>query len=171
VDALWNLGPHDVSIVQYLLNDAQPESISRRGMDYVQPGIEDVVFLDVVYPGKVMVHVHVSWLDPLKVRRMVVVGTKKMVVYDDVADDKIAIYDKGIEPKAKLGERMDYDKGAIASFHHRSGDILLPKIDFREPLRMELDHFLDCVANGTPCVTGPAHAREVVRILEGGSPA
>lgn len=165
VDALWNLGPHDVSIIQYLLNDAAPVNVSREGMDYIQPGIDDVVFLHMEYPGKVMAHVHVSWLDPNKIRRMTVVGTKKMVVYDDVADDKIAIYDKGIVPKAKLGERMDYDKPGFVPFDHRSGDILLPKIGWVEPLKLEMDHFFDCIEKGVPCLTGVAHAREVVRIL------
>ena len=165
VDALWNFAPHDVSIIQYLLGDPQPVSVLRRGMDYVQPGIEDVVFLHIEYPKKVMAHVHVSWLDPHKVRQMTVVGTKKMAVYDDVADNKIAIYDKGIEPKAVLGQRMDFDAPGPLQFTHRSGDILLPNIAFREPLKVEIDHFFDCIQNGAACLTGPDHAREVVRIL------
>ncbi len=165
VDALWNFAPHDVSIIQYLLGDPEPASVHRQGMDYVQPGIEDVVFLHIEYPQKVMAHIHVSWLDPHKVRSMTVVGTKKMAVYDDVADDKIAIYDKGIEPKAVLGQRMDFDAPRPMQFTHRSGDILIPRIDFREPLKVEIDHFFDCITGATPCLTGPAHAREVIRIL------
>lgn len=170
VDALWNFAPHDVSIIQYLLGDPQPVSVLRRGMDYVQPGIEDVVFLHIEYPKKVMAHVHVSWLDPHKVRQMTVVGTKKMAVYDDVADNKIAIYDKGIEPKAVLGQRMDFDAPGPMQFTHRSGDILLPNIAFREPLKVEIDHFFDCIQNGEACLTGPDHAREVVRILSAAQP-
>ena len=166
VDALWNFAPHDVSIIQYLLGDPQPVSVMRQGMDYVQPGIEDVVFLHIVYPGKVMAHVHVSWLDPHKVRQMTVVGTKKMAVYDDVAENKIEIYDKGIEPKAVLGQRMDFDHPpGPQQFTHRSGDILIPQITFREPIKVEIDHFLDCILEGTPCLTGTDHAREVIRIL------
>jgi predicted dehydrogenase len=165
VDALWNLAPHDISIIQYLLGDARPESVTRQGMDYVQKGIDDVVFMHLVYPGKVMAHVHVSWLDPHKVRQMTVVGSSKMAVYDDVAEDKIAVYDKGIDPKAILGQQMDYDRPGPVQFLHRSGDIILPKISFREPLAVEIDHFLDCILNGTQCLTGPDHAREVVRIL------
>jgi len=166
VDALWNLAPHDVSIIQYLLDDQQPESVSRTGMAFIQPDIEDVTFLHIKYPGKIMAQVHVSWLDPHKVREMTVVGSKKMVVYDDVADNKIAVYDMGIEPKAVLGERMDYDKPVPMQFVHRSGDIHFPKINFREPLKVEIDHFLDCIEGKSECLTGPAHAREVVRILE-----
>jgi predicted dehydrogenase len=95
-----------------------------------------------------------------------VVGSKKMVVYDDVADNKIAVYDKGIEPKAVLGERMDYDAGMPPTFLHRSGDVNLPAIPWCEPLRAEIEHFLDCIEGKADCITGPAHARKVVGILE-----
>ena len=166
IDALWNFAPHDIAIIQYWLGDPEPESVIRRGIDCVQPGIDDVVFLNILYPNKVMANIHVSWLDPQKVRKMVVVGSKKMVVYDDVADEKVIIYDKGIDVKAKLGERMDFDRPAQVSFSHRSGDIHIPKIDFPEPLRVEAQHFLDCVRSGAEPLTGIAHARTVVEILE-----
>jgi predicted dehydrogenase len=167
IDALWNLAPHDVSIIQYWLGDPEPARVVRSGMDFVQPGIDDVVFLTITYPGKVLAQVHVSWLDPLKLRRMVVVGTKRMVVYDDVADDKIAVYDKGIDVRGVLGERMDFDAPpAQFLFSYRSGDVLLPKIDMVEPLRAEADHFLDCLRNGQEPLTNIAHARGVVGILE-----
>ena len=166
VDALWNFAPHDISIIQYLLGDPKPVSVHRQGMDFVQEGIDDVVFLTIKYAQKIMAHVHVSWLDPHKIRKMTVVGSKKMVVYDDVADDKIAIYDKGIDRKAVLGEAMDFDRLSFSEFNHRSGDILVPKISFVEPLKTELNHFLDCIEGRTTCLTGPAHAKEVVRILE-----
>jgi predicted dehydrogenase len=165
VDALWNLAPHDISIIQYLLGDSAPLKITRTGMDFVQPGIDDVVFLTIEYPEKIMAHVHVSWLDPHKVRSITVVGSKKMVVYDDVADNKIAIYDKGIDPKAVLGESMDYDKGQPPAFTHRAGDILIPKIQWSEPLKNEISHFIDCIQGRAQCLTGPAHARKVVEIL------
>jgi predicted dehydrogenase len=165
VDALWNFAPHDVSIVQYLLNDQRPLSTVRNGMDYVQDGIEDVVFMHILYPKKIMAHIHVSWLDPNKVRRVTVVGSKKMVVYDDIADNKIAIYDKGIDRMAILGDQMDFDHLEFFRFNHRSGDVLLPKIEFEEPLKIETSHFLDCIKNGSQCLTGPEHARNVVEIL------
>jgi len=165
VDALWNLAPHDVSIIQYLLGDPEPISITRKGMDYIQKGIEDVVFLDIVYPNKIMAHIHVSWLDPNKTRRMTVVGSKKMVVYDDISDYKIAIYDKGIEPMARLGEKMDFDNPNILKFRHRSGDVILPMVDFIEPLNTEISHFIDCIENGFECLTGIEHALKVVKIL------
>jgi predicted dehydrogenase len=165
VDALWNFAPHDVSIIQYWLGNPTPVSVMRRGIDYIQKGIDDVVFLNIIYPNKVMANIHVSWLDPNKVRRITVVGSKKMVVYDDMADNKIAIFDKGIDPVAKLGENMDYDNLNFQSFNHRSGDVLLPKIDFQEPLKVEIAHLIDCIQNGTRCLTDVEHALGVVRIL------
>jgi predicted dehydrogenase len=165
VDALWNLAPHDISIIQYLLDNPQPVKVQRIGMDFIQAGIDDVVFLTIEYPGKVLANIHVSWLDPSKVRSLTVVGSKKMAVYDDVADNKIAIYDKGIEPKAILGEGMDYDQTSKPAFVHRAGDIRIPAIPWKEPLSLEIQHFFDCITNKTPCLTGPAHAREVVAIL------
>lgn len=166
IDALWNFAPHDISIIQYWLGDPEPLSVSRRGMDYMQLGIDDVVFLNVTYPGKVMANIHVSWLDPQKVRKMIVVGSKKMVVYDDIADDKIAIYDKGIDRRAVLGENMDFDAPRPPEYSYRSGDLLMPHIDFKEPLRAEAEHFVDCIRTGNPPRTGIDHARHVVAILE-----
>ena len=165
VDALWNFGPHDVSIIQYWLGDPKPLSVVKRGVDFIQDGIDDVVFLNILYPNKIMANIHVSWLDPSKIRRMIVVGDEKMVVYDDTSENKISIYDKGIDRMAVLGENMDYDNQHFKTFNHRSGDVLLPKIDFQEPLKVEIDHFIDCIQNGTECITGIDHAKKVVEIL------
>jgi len=170
IDALWNFAPHDISIIQYWLGNPEPLSVSRQGMDYMQEDVDDVVFLSLVYPGKIMANIHVSWLDPQKVRKMIVVGSRKMVVYDDVADDKIAIYDKGIDRKAILGENMDFDNPRRLQFDYRSGDILLPQIKFSEPLRAEAEHYVDCIRNQRAPLTGIAHARHVVSILERSKP-
>ena len=166
IDALWNFAPHDISIIQYWLGDPEPLSVSRQGMAYMQDGIDDVVFLSMVYPGKIMANIHVSWLDPQKVRKMIIVGSRKMVVYDDVAEDKIAIYDKGIDKKAVLGENMDFDNPQPVQFNYRSGDILLPQVKFSEPLRAEAEHYVDCIRNSRTPQTGIKHARTVVSILE-----
>jgi len=170
VDALWNFAPHDISIIQYWLGNPEPVSVSRQGMAYVQDGIDDVVFLSLEYPNKVIANIHVSWLDPQKVRKMIVVGSRKMVVYDDIAETKIAIYDKGIDRKAILGENMDFDSPRPLQFNYRSGDILLPQIRFTEPLRLEAEHFRDCVLNSQVPLTGLRHARTVVSILERARP-
>lgn len=166
IDALWNFAPHDISIIQYWLGNLEPLSVSRQGMAYMQEGIDDVVFLSLAYPGKIMANIHVSWLDPQKVRKMIVVGSRKMVVYDDVADDKIAIYDKGIDRRAVLGENMDFDAPRPPEFNYRSGDILLPHVKFIEPLRAEAEHFIESIKNKSTPLTGLRHAREVVSILE-----
>lgn len=165
VDVLLNLAPHDISIIQYWLGDPQPLSVIRRGVDFIQNGVDDVVFLNIMYPNRLMANIHVSWLDPNKVRYMTVVGSKKMVVYDDMAESKIAIYDKGIDLMAVLGKNMDYDNQNFPVFNHRSGDVLLPKINFKEPLMVEIDHFIDCISNGIDCITGIDHAKKVVEIL------
>lgn len=166
IDAMWNFAPHDISIIQYWLNDQAPTSVTRQGMDCIQPGVDDVVFVNLTYPNKVIANIHVSWLDPQKVRKMTVVGSRKMVVYDDVADDKIAIYDKGIDRKAVLGEHMDFDRPMSPDFSYRSGDILLPQVKFVEPLRLEAEHFVECIRTGKEPATGITHARTVVSILE-----
>jgi predicted dehydrogenase len=170
IDALWNFAPHDISIIQYWLGNPEPVSISRQGMAYMQDGIDDVVFLSLEYPGKIIANIHVSWLDPQKVRKIIVVGSRKMVVYDDVAENKIAIYDKGIDKKAILGENMDFDKPLSPHFNYRSGDILLPQVKFTEPLRVEAEHFRDCILNSQVPITGLDHARTVVSILERARP-
>ena len=166
IDALWNFAPHDISIVQYWLGDPTPLSVHRVGMDFIQSGVDDVVFLSIVYPHKVIANIHVSWLDPQKVRKIIIVGSRKMVVYDDVADDKIAIYDKGIDKRAILGQNMDFDHPRPEQFSYRSGDIVLPQINFTEPLRSEAEHFVDCIRSGNQPITGSVHARNVVSILE-----
>lgn len=166
VDALWNFAPHDISIIQYWLGDPTPLSVVRRGIGYIQPEIDDVVFLNLIYPNKIMANIHVSWLDPHRIRSMVIVGSDKMVIYDDTEENKIAIYDKGIDRRATLGKDMDFDNQHFPVFDHRSGDVFLPKINFQEPLKLELDHFIDCISNGRECLTGITHAKRVVDILE-----
>ena len=166
VDALWNLAPHDISIVQYWINEPTPVSVKRIGMAYVQDDIEDVSFLNIEYPENILVNIHVSWLDPHKVRRMTVVGSEKMVVYDDLAENKVTVYDKGIDRMAVLGENMDFDKPLPSNFNHRSGHATLPEIKWEEPLQVEIEHFVDCVMGGVPCLTGVGHAKKAVSVLE-----
>lgn len=165
IDALWNFAPHDVSIVQFLLGDIKPLEIKSFGMDFIQKGIDDVVFLNLRYENA-LANIHVSWLDPLKHRKVVAVGSKKMIVYDDIAEDKIMIYDKGIDKFSNLGENMDFDTLPSSSFQYRSGDILIPKIEYNEPLYTEAKHFLECIESGNEPLSGARHTKEVIRILE-----
>jgi predicted dehydrogenase len=166
VNAWWNLAPHDVSILLHLMNDELPVSVSATGVSYIQPGIEDVVFATLKWESGITAHIHVSWLDPSKVRKMTFVGSRKMVVYDDIGDNKIMVYDKGVDRVPKIGEQMDYDQVNNYQLIHRTGDVWLPRISFQEPLKVEAAHFLDCLRNGTSPLTGPQHARDVVAVLE-----
>ncbi len=161
-DVLWNLAPHDISIVQFLLGDPVPLSVQRIGMDYVQRGIDDVVFVNIMYPNRVMAHFHLSWLDPNRTRCLTVVGSEKMAIYDDTKENKISIYDKGIDRLHSLDKNMDYDRPA---FNLRAGKVYEPKLKMEEPLAIEVAHFLDCIERGIECWTGPEHAAKVVKIL------
>jgi predicted dehydrogenase len=159
-NVLWDLAPHDISILLYLLGET-PESVSARGMPCIFDEIFDVAYVNLVFPNKIQAHIHVSWLDPCKVRRVTVVGSKKMIVFNDMENEqKIKIYDKGVDAP-------EYTNG-FGEFHcnYRSGDILIPKVRFVEPLRQECQHFLDSITNQTqPCSSG-YDGLKVVKILE-----
>jgi len=166
VDALWNLAPHDISIIQYWLNEKEPIEIDRVGMSYIQEGIDDVAFLTLKYSEKILANIHVSWLDPHKLRRITIIGSKKMVFYDDIAKDKVIILNKGIDKVAVLGEEMDFDTSSNFNFQYRSQGVEKPKIDGEEPLKIEIEHFINCVRKIDKCLTDADHAGKVVKILE-----
>jgi predicted dehydrogenase len=166
VNAMWSLAPHDISILRHWLG-VDPASVSAYGHSHLQDGIEDVVFMHLAFPNGVHAHVHVSWLDPAKVRRATIVGSRKMVIYDDTASDrKLEIYDKGID-RRRLDQQMGrYQTFGEFQFIQRAGDIVIPVVQFPEPLEAECRHFLDCVRDGvTPRSDGLSGAR-VVAVLE-----
>lgn len=158
-NALWSFAPHDLSVMLYLL-DQQPISVTARGAAYLQDGIEDVAFMNVRFSGGCMGQVQVSWLDPHKLRKFTVVGSKKMVVFDDMeAQEKIRIFDKGAKVPAEYQSFGDY-------IGLRFGDILIPRLDASEPLRLECEHFLDCIKTGTRPRSDGRSGLDVVRLLE-----
>jgi len=160
INVLWDLAPHDLSILLYVLG-TDPLSVSARGTANVRPGIHDVAYLDVVFPEGVLAHLHLSWLDPCKVRRVTIVGSRKMVVCNDLADsEKIRIYDKGVA--------RPYETDRFADFHlaYRYGDVTIPHVPFQEPLRVQVDHFIDCVRTGMRPQSDGRVGAKVVRILE-----
>lgn len=166
VDVMWNLAPHDVSIMLHLVR-AQPKSVSARGFYYLRKNIADVAFITLEFANGVSAHIHVSWLDPNKIRKVTIVGSKKMVVYDDMAEDaRIVIYDKGIDKKHINTDMGRYDNYEKFLFIHRSGDILIPKVAFDEPLKLEVKSFIECVQKRSRPVTDGIHGLETVRILE-----
>ena len=160
--ALWNFAPHDISVILFLLG-LKPTDVSARGQSYLQPGVEDVVFLAINFGDKAMGHIHVSWLDPHKVRRITIVGSKRMAVFDDLeANEKLRIYDKGAEINT------DYDTFA-EYVGLRFGDITVPYIRTGEPLLAECEHFLDCVRSRKTPVSDGCDGRRVVEVLEAAS--
>jgi predicted dehydrogenase len=163
-NAWWSLAPHDLSVIGYLL-DAEPESVSATGGTFLQPdrALEDVVFASLAYPGGRMAHVHVSWLDPHKTRRIVVVGSRKMAVFDDVSSDqKLVLYDKGVEPPPST-------VGYAEAMRVRTGDILIPAVKMLEPLRIECAAFLDAVRTRRVTKADGRSGAAVVRSLEAGA--
>jgi len=165
VNAIWNLAPHDVAIFLYLFG-ATPVSVSAKGITHIQPGIEDVAFIYLDFPNNITAHVHVSWLDPGKVRKLTLVGSKKMVVYDDVnADAKIQILDKGVARVAN-GSAETFASFGEFQLLLRAGDVLIPKIPATEPLKIECQHFADCIIGDERPLSDGVHGRQVVRVLE-----
>ncbi|MCD6386004.1 Gfo/Idh/MocA family oxidoreductase [Candidatus Sumerlaeota bacterium] len=168
VDALWNLAPHDISIAQYWFAEP-PIRVESQGISFLQEGINDVAFLSLYYPSGRFVHIHVSWLSPFKIRQAVVIGSKKMIFYDDTsADRKVVIYDSGIDRKdvAREGGAVPFKDFGQFTFIKRTGDILIPKISFREPLQVEMQEFVDCVMQGKRPLSDGRNGLEVVEILE-----
>jgi len=157
-NALWSLGAHDVSVVLFLADGEEPSEIEAHGESYMRPGIEDVVFGYLRFPSGRAAHLHLSWLDPHKERRFTIVGSKRMATFDDMElERKVTVYDKGFDEEA----------GSYGEYITRSGDIWSPRIANREPLRIECEHFVECVRTGAAPVSDGASGLRVVRVLEG----
>ena len=155
-NALWSLGAHDVSVVLALAGE-EPHELAARGECYMREGIEDVVFGFLRFPSGLAAHLHLSWLDPHKERRFTVVGDKRMATFDDMElERKVTIYDKGFDETAAYGEYVA-----------RAGEIRSPLIPNAEPLRLECEHFIECVREGSTPRSDGASGLRVVRILEG----
>jgi predicted dehydrogenase len=155
-NALWSLGVHDLSVILYLLAE-EPSETWARGNAFLNPGVEDVVFCYLRFPSGKIAHMHLSWLDPHKMRKLTVVGREKMVVFDDMElERKVTIYEKAPEEPA----------GTYGEWRTRTGDIFSPKIPNDEPLRLECRHFLDLVENGPGDHKEATDGLAVVRTLE-----
>lgn len=164
INVVWDLGTHDISIILYLLNDRLGEKecqIVATGQSHFLSDNEDVAFITLNFGDKVVVNLHLSWLDPCKIRNMTVVGSKKMVVYDDIETlEKVKIYDKGVlvpDPHNSFGEFQ---------LSYRYGDITIPRLRQEEPLKVELSHFLECIREDKKPLTDGENGYEVVRIIE-----
>ncbi|MCA1597272.1 MAG: Gfo/Idh/MocA family oxidoreductase [Chloroflexi bacterium] len=159
-NALWSLAPHDISVVGYLLGEL-PDRVSAVGQSYLQEGVEDLVFLAMHYPAGRVAHIHVSWLDPHKIRKITVVGSKTMIVFDDMeAAEKLRIYDKGVDVStARFVSEEE-------SLRIRNGDIRIPRIVDTEPLRLECQAFVKAIRTGIPPRSDGLDGLRVVRVLQ-----
>ncbi len=161
VNALWDLAPHDISIFNFLF-DSCPISVSARGHKCLGGNLEDLAFATLDYPNNIMANVHVSWLDPKKVRQLTVVGDKKMVAWDDLdAEGPIKLYDKHVEKT-----NIYYETYGEFQLLSREGGIMIPKIGFNEPLKAQAQYFLDCIINKQePLLADAKRAADVVKTL------
>jgi predicted dehydrogenase len=155
-NALWSLGVHDLSVILWLL-DEEPSEVVALGRDFLQPGVEDVVFCYLRFPSGKVAHMHLSWLDPHKMRKMTVVGTEKMVVFDDMElERKVTVYDKAPWQRAET----------YGEWQTRTGDIHIPKVATAEPLRLECEAFLELVGGGRDRRRVAEEGAMVVRALD-----
>jgi predicted dehydrogenase len=162
-NALWSLAPHDISVALYLLGE-EPESVEASGQAFLQPGVEDVTFATLRFASGRVAHIHVSWLDPHKNRSLTVVGTRRMVVFDDMEpQEKIRIYDKGVD--GSLPGATPYESYAEV-LQLRDGDIVIPRLPTSEPLALECSEFLNSIETGVPPRSDGLDGLRVVRALE-----
>jgi predicted dehydrogenase len=163
INVAWDLAPHDLSIILHLL-EQMPQSVNCRGSAHVTPGVEDVTSMSLTFSKERSAMIHSSWLDPRKVREMTIVGSKRMIVYDDVAQqEKIRIFD------ARVERPPHYDTFAEFHYAYHYGDTYAPYIKQEEPLKTECQHFLDCIAKGKEPLTGGKQGWDLVKILEASS--
>jgi predicted dehydrogenase len=160
LNVIWDLAPHDISILLHLLG-SMPLSVAAQGTACVQDGVEDVAYLTMRFPKNILAHIRMSWLDPSKIRRITVVGSKKMVIYDDVENqEKIKVYDKGVTAIRHTDTFGEFQ------FAYHYGDIVTPYIRFEEPLRLECVHFAECIREGKAPLTDGYNGLRVVEVLE-----
>lgn len=160
VNVAWDLATHDISIILMLLGQ-MPESVACQGECHYRRDVEDVALITLHLPRNVIAFVHVSWLDPNKIRRTTIVGSRRMLVYDDTAlQEKIRIYDRGVTV------RPYYDNYGEFQYAYRYGDIHIPRIEEVEPIKLECEHFADCIRNNLTPATDGLNGLRVVAVLE-----
>lgn len=160
VNVIWDLAPHDVSIMDFLLGKS-PKAISATGLAHFESGIENIAYLTAFFDGKLLGHIHVNWLAPVKVRKTLISGSKRMVIYDDVEpSEKVKIYDRGVD------FLKDPDQIYNMLVQYRTGDMLAPKTDLTEALRLVTREFVDAIAAKRPPLTDGQAGLRVVQVLE-----
>ena len=163
INVAWDLAPHDISIVLYIMGES-PVSVNCWGTAHITPGIEDVTMMSLLFSRERSAIIHSSWLDPRKIREITIVGSKKMIVYDDLEpQEKVKIYD------ARVDKPPHYDTFAEFHYAYHYGDMHAPYVRQEEPLKVECQHFLDCIRHGSTPMTSGKRGLELVRILEASS--
>ena len=163
INVLWDLAPHDLSIMDYLI-DRQPDGLSAIGSCHIEPGIENIAYLMMHFPGDFIAHFHFNWLAPVKIRRTMIAGSSKMVLYDDIEPtEKVRIYDKGVTTN-RVGADREADYQTLVSY--RTGDVWAPKLDSTEALRHVVAEFLNSIREGRRPLTDGQAGLRVVRLLE-----
>ena len=161
INVMWDLGPHDISMIKFILG-ADPLTVSAQGTTYINTKrkLHEVVYVNMFFEGGVMANLRFSWLHPVKQRRLTIVGSQKMLVYDDIAEDKVVIYDKGVEV-------LPYSV-TEAEFHasYRHGDRTVPPLEWVEPLQLECTHFLDCIRTGACPRSDGEDGLKIIKVLE-----
>ncbi|MBJ7596318.1 MAG: Gfo/Idh/MocA family oxidoreductase [Candidatus Dormibacteraeota bacterium] len=166
VDALWNLAPHDLSMLEYWLGH-HVTGVAAVGHAYLQAGVADVAFAHLWYEGGASGHIHVSWLDPAKARRATVVGSKRMLIFDDMsADMRLMVFDKGIDAETSDQPMGGYNSFAEHRFLVRAGDAWMPRVDGTEPLALEVAAFVDSIKTGRRPLADGRHGAAIVKTLE-----
>ncbi|MFH1671060.1 MAG: Gfo/Idh/MocA family oxidoreductase [Patescibacteria group bacterium] len=163
INVIWDLAPHDLSILSYLV-DENPDAVQAVGHKHVGNNQEELAFINISYPSGFHAHIRVSWLSPVKMRLMLIGGSKRMLVYDDVEpSEKVRVYDKGVN--------FDISGEEVTAFTpiYRAADVLIPKLDRAEALKTGAMHFLDCIKSGKEPVTGGREGLQVVKLLEAAS--
>ena len=161
INVMWDLGPHDISILRFILG-TDPIRVNARGAVYINTHrrLDEVIYMNLIFKDNIMANLRLSWLDPVKQRRLTIVGSKKMIVYDDIASDKVVIFDKGIEvPPYSVTENEFH-----ASYRH--GAETVHPIDWNEPLKVECEHFVECIRSGVEPRSGGDDAIKIIKVLE-----
>lgn len=162
INVMWDLLPHDISMLLYFLDNQKPTSIQASGSVFLQPGIHDVVFINVKFSNEVIANFVLSWLDPIKIRDITIVGDNKMIFFDDVMpSEKVKVFDRNVDI---LKKTQDSFENWIINL--KSGDVYIPQIENKEPLKEEVIHFIECINNNKQPKTGGINGLNVVRVIE-----
>jgi predicted dehydrogenase len=162
INVIWDLAPHDLSIMDYLI-ERQPLGLSALGSCHIEPGIENIAYMVMKFPDDFIAHFHFNWLAPVKIRRTLIAGARKMILYDDIEPtEKVRVYDKGVTTNRNADREANYQ----TLISYRTGDVWAPKLDATEALHYVIAEFIDAIRQNRKPLTDGAAGLRVVRLLE-----